>query len=143
MLKIDFPGLNAFADEVVVHFNVFSPGVKHGVASEVDAAHIVAEDADRMHDGNAQVLQDSLEPYGFASNDCRAPVFGFCARQRDCRLLLAALGDRSTAEGEYETGCRSSVRSVACPVRVRVSFESNGRVGLVHDAVIHRSTDIP
>ena len=79
MLEIDFPGLNAFADEVIVHFNVFSPGVKHGVASEVDAAHVVAEDADWIHDGNAQVLQNSFEPYGLTRSDCRAPVFGFCA----------------------------------------------------------------
>ena len=60
MLQIDFPGLNAFADEVVVHFNVFSSGVKHGVASEVDVAYIVAKDANRIRDGNAQVLQNSL-----------------------------------------------------------------------------------
>ena len=31
VVKINFPGLNAFADEVIVHFNVFSPGMKHGV----------------------------------------------------------------------------------------------------------------
>ena len=100
MVKIDFPGLNAFADEVIMHFNVFSPGVKHGVASEVDVAHVVAEDAYWIHDGNAQVLQNSLEPYSFASSDRRTPVFGFRARQCDYRLLLAALGDRSTAKGE-------------------------------------------
>ena len=111
-----------------MHFNVFSPGVKHGVASEVDAAHVVVEDADLIHDGNAQVLQNSLEPYGLTHSDCRTHVFGFCARQRDCRLLLAAPGNRSTTEGEYETGCRSSVLLVACPVRVCVSFESIGRV---------------
>ena len=80
MLEIDFPSLNAFADEVVVHFNVFSTGVKHGVASEVDVAHVVAEDADWIHDGNAQVLQNLLEPYGLTCSDYRAPVFGFCAR---------------------------------------------------------------
>ena len=122
--------MNTFADEVVVHFNVCSSGVKHGVASEVDAAHIVVEDAVRILDGNAQVLQDSLEPYGFAGGDCRAPVFGFRARQCDGWLLLATPGDRSTAEGENESGCGSSVRFVACPVRVCVSFKSNGRVRL-------------
>ena len=79
VVKINFPGLNAFTDEVVVHFNVFSLSVKHRVASEVDAAHIVVEDADRIHDGNAQVLQNSLEPYSFASGNCSAPVFGFRA----------------------------------------------------------------
>ena len=32
-----------------------SSGVKHGVVREVYAAHVVAEDTDRSHDGNAQV----------------------------------------------------------------------------------------
>ena len=45
---------------MVVYFNVFSSGVKHGVASEVDAAH-------RIRDGNAQVLQNLLEPLYLAS----------------------------------------------------------------------------
>ena len=67
-----------------MHFNVFSSDVKHRVASKVDAAHIVAEDAngirDGIRDGNALVLQNSLEPYGFTSGDCRAPVFGFRAQ---------------------------------------------------------------
>ena len=62
MLEIDFPGLNALTNEVVVHFNMFSSGVEHGVASEVDAAHIVVEDANKVRNGNAQVLQESLEP---------------------------------------------------------------------------------
>ena len=53
MLEINFPGLNALTNEMVVHFDMFSSGMEHGVASEVDAAHIVAEDADRIHDGNA------------------------------------------------------------------------------------------
>ena len=43
VVKINFPSLNAFADEVIVHFNVFSPGMKHGVASEVDAAYVVVD----------------------------------------------------------------------------------------------------
>ena len=63
-----------------MHFNVFSSGVKHRVVSEVDVARIVAEDANRIRDGNAQVLQNLLDPYGFASGDCRAPIFGFYAR---------------------------------------------------------------
>ena len=50
------PGLNALADEVVVHFDMFSSGVKHGVAREVYATHIVAEDTNRIRNGNAQVL---------------------------------------------------------------------------------------
>ena len=95
-----------------MHFNVFSSGVKHGVAREVYAAHIIAEDADRIRDGNAQVLQDSLEPYGFASGDRRAPVFGFRAQLCDCRLLLTTPGDYSSAEGEHEPRWRSLVRFV-------------------------------
>ena len=63
-----------------MYFDMFSSGVKHGVASEVDAAHIVAKDANRIRNGNAQVLQDSPEPYGFADGDYCALVFGFRAR---------------------------------------------------------------
>ena len=96
MLEIDFPSLDALADEVVVHFNMFSSGVEHGVASEVDTAHIVTEYANRICRGNAQILQDALEPYCFACVDCRASVFSFRARQCDCRLLPTAPGDRST-----------------------------------------------
>ena len=43
----------AFADEVIVHFDMFSSGVKHVVARVVDAAHIVTKDANRIHNGNA------------------------------------------------------------------------------------------
>ena len=50
---------------------------------------------------------------------------GFHAGQCDCRLLLTTPGDHSTAEGEDESGCGSSVHSVACLIRVCVSFKSN------------------
>ena len=129
---------------------MFSPCVEHGLGSEVDAAHVVAEDVNRIRKGNAKVLQDALEPYGFACGgcrasvfSCRASVFSFRVGQCDCRLLLVAPGDRSTAEGEYKLGCRTSVRFVACPVYICVSFKSNYRVRFVRYAVIHRGTDIP
>ena len=51
MLEIDFPSLDALADEVVVHFDMFSPGVEHGVVREVDVAHIVA-DVNEIRKGN-------------------------------------------------------------------------------------------
>ena len=83
------------ANEVVVNFDMFSSGVKHGVVSEVDTAHIVAKDVNRICKGNAQILQDALEPYGFACGgcrasvfSCRASVFSFRVGQCDCRLLL-------------------------------------------------------
>ena len=94
---------------MVVHFDMFSSGVKHGVASEVDVAHMIAEDANRIRKGNAQILQDAVEPYSFVGGDCHASVFSFRAPQCDCRLLLTAPGDRSTTEGEDESGCRSSI----------------------------------
>ena len=50
---MDFPSLDALADEVVVHFDMFSPGVENGVVSEVDAAHIVAEEANGIRKRNA------------------------------------------------------------------------------------------
>ena len=49
MLEIDFPSPNALTNEVVVHFDMFSSGVEHGVLSEVDGAHIVVDDANRIH----------------------------------------------------------------------------------------------
>ena len=73
------------ADELVLHFDMFSPGVENEVVSEVDVAHIV------------QILEYALEPYSFACGDYRASIFSFHARQCDCRLLLATLGDHSTA----------------------------------------------
>ena len=128
MLEIDFPSLDALADEVVVHFDMFSPGVEHGIASEVDVTHIVADNVSGIRKGNAQILQDAFELYGFACGNCRASVFSFRAQQCDCHLLLTAPRDRSTAEGKNESRCGSSVRFVSCPVRVYVSFESNGRI---------------
>ena len=56
MLEIDFPVLNALTNEMVVHFNMFSSGVEHGVTRKVDAAHIVVEDANRIRNGNTHVL---------------------------------------------------------------------------------------
>ena len=108
--------------------SLFSPSMEHVVVSEVDATHVVAKDVNGIHKGNAQILQDALEPYNFACGDCRSSVFSFCARQCGYRLLLSAPGDRSTAAGEDESGCRSSIRFVTCPVHVCVSFESNGRM---------------
>ena len=89
---------------MVVQFDMFSPVVEHEVASEVDAAHIVAEDANRIRKGNTKILQDALEPYGFIEGNCRASIFDLRARQCDCRLLLAAPGDRSNPKGEDEFG---------------------------------------
>ena len=62
-----------------MHFDMFSPGVENGVASEVDVAHIVVEEANGIRKGNAQILQYALEPYDFACGDCRAFVLSFRA----------------------------------------------------------------
>ena len=71
--------------------------MEHGVASEVNAAHIVAEEANGIRKGNTQILQYALEPYDFACGDCRALVFSFRARQCDYRLLFVAPRDHSIA----------------------------------------------
>ena len=65
--------------------------------SHVNFSHIVAEEANGIRKGNAQILQYALEPYSFACGDFRASLFSFRARQCDYRLLLAAPGDHSTA----------------------------------------------
>ena len=58
---------------------MFSPSVENGVASEVDVAHIVVEEANGIRKGNAQILQYALEQYGFACGDYHASVFSFRA----------------------------------------------------------------
>ena len=56
MLEVNFSGLDALADEVVVHFDVFSPRVKYGVMREVDTTHVVAVQAYWIFDGYAQIF---------------------------------------------------------------------------------------
>ena len=51
MVEVNFSGLDALADEVVVHFDVPSPRVKYGVTHEVDTAHVVAIQAYWIFDG--------------------------------------------------------------------------------------------
>ena len=41
MLKIDFTGLYTFADDVVVHLDMFSPCVKDGVPRQINTAHVI------------------------------------------------------------------------------------------------------
>ena len=61
-------------DEVVVHFDVLSPGVEHGVASEVDAAHIVAEDANGIRKGVGE----------WGGHQCGRDHLTFCCGGRTC-----------------------------------------------------------
>ena len=104
---------------------MFSLGVENRVPSEVDVAHVVAEEANWIRDGNAQVLQDAFEPDSFARDDCCTPVIGLRGRRCDCRWLLAALGDRSVAKGEDESGSQSFFSFIVNPVGIGVPFESN------------------
>ena len=84
-----------------MYFDMFSSGVKHGVASEVDVAHIVAEDANRIRKGNAQVLQDALKPYDFAGGDDRASIFGFC-----CSTMRLSVASYCSRRSLYYRGRR-------------------------------------
>ena len=140
-VRVDVLQVNTFSDEMIVHFDVLSLSMKQWVPRQVNATHVVGVEEDQISDGNVQILENPLESYKFTCDNCRVPMSGLCARECDCRLLLTAPRNRSIAEGEDE--CGSSVRFVARPIRICVSFESNGRVRLVHDVVIHRSTDIP
>ena len=59
------------------------------------------------------------------------------------RLLgVVALRNVSAADGEDESGGRSSVVLIAGPVGIDVPFESNWCGRIVEDVVIHRPTYI-
>ena len=103
VLQVDIANLNAFSDEVIVHFNMLRARVEHWVPSKINFAHVVTVKENWILDGNAQILQASFYPHGFTCGDCRAPVFGFCAQQCDCQLLLVAPVYGATAEGEDES----------------------------------------
>ena len=108
-----------------MHLNVLSLSVEYWVLSHVDVAHVVALQENKILDGNAKILQYSFEPNGFTCNDGHVPVFGFCARQCDCRLLLTTPRYGSAAEGEHESRCGSSVGFGTDPIDIGVPFESN------------------
>ena len=116
--------------------------VEHYVLSQIDIAHVVAEEGSRILDAYAQILQYPLEPYGFTCNHCRTPVFRLCARKRDGRLLLATPGYCSDAEGENKYGGLSSIGFVAGPIGICVPLESNWHRSLVENAAIHCATHV-
>ena len=77
----------------------------------MNTAHVVVVKGSRILDGNAQILQYPLEPYGVTCGHRRAPVFRLCARKSDGWLLLATPGYCSTTEGEnkYEVDLLSAL----------------------------------
>ena len=89
VVQVNISSLNVLLDEMIMHFNMLSAHVKHRVLSQMNTTHVVA-------------VKENLIRDGFTCGDDRAPLFGFCARQCHCRLLLVAPGDSSTVEGEDE-----------------------------------------
>ena len=104
MLKIDISNLNALSNEVIVHFDMLCACVEHWVLSQMNIAHVAAVKGNHILDGNAQILQDSLQPNGFTCSHNHAPVFSLYARKCNNWLFLIALGDGFTSKGEEETG---------------------------------------
>ena len=100
---------------------MFGPGVEHGVTSEVDVAHIVAEDVNGIRKGNTQILQDALEPYSFTCDDCRNSVFSFRARQCNCQLLLATPGNRGAPKLKRKTRCIPMIIEISDPINICVA----------------------
>ena len=74
--------------------------VEHRVPSQVDIVDVVAEKGSRILDGNAQILQYPLEPYGFTCSHRCAPVLSLGARKSDDWLLVATPEYGSTTEGQ-------------------------------------------
>ena len=93
--QFDFIGKDTLADKVVVHLNVLGSGMEDGFLCKLDVVEVVAVDRRQNGDLHMQILQEPLEPYGFACcNNCSS-IFGRRAGQCNCQLLLAPPGYRS------------------------------------------------
>ena len=73
-----------------MHFDVLGLSMEDWVPNEVNIAHVVAVEENRILDGNTQIAKYPFRPNSFTGGDCRGPVFSFCARLCDCQLLFAA-----------------------------------------------------
>ena len=102
VLQVDISDQNTLSDEVIMHFDVLGPKMEDWVLSNMNTTNVVAVEKNWIFDGNAQILKYPFQPNGLTRGDCRAPVFRFCDRQCDCRLLFAAPGYSSAVEGEEE-----------------------------------------
>ena len=135
VFKVDIACLNALSNEVIVHFNMFRACVEHWVPSQMNTAHVVEVKGNPIFDGNAQILQYPLEPYGFTGSHDHAPVFGLCARKCNSRLFFATPRDDSTFEGENKFGGRLSIGLIAGLVGNCAPFELNWRGRLKENVV--------
>jgi hypothetical protein len=116
---------------MIVHLDVLRPCVKNKVLRELNAAEVVTIDHRRIRHLLMQVLEQSLNPDGFARRDSHASIFHFRARQCYCRLLLTAPRDRDTPDGERVSGRGSSIGSVASPIRIGVAGKLHGCTGSI------------
>ena len=67
MLQVDISGQDPFSDELVVHLDVLSLSMENQVPSQVNVARVVAVEEDGIFDGDVQILENPLNPDGFAS----------------------------------------------------------------------------
>ena len=57
VLLVDMSGQDTLLDEVIVPLNVLGSSVKHWVLSQVNVAHTVVVEENRIRNGNAQIFQ--------------------------------------------------------------------------------------
>ena len=57
ILKFNFTRKDTLTNKMVVHLNVFSPGVENGVLRELDAAEVVVVDRRRIRHLLLQILK--------------------------------------------------------------------------------------
>ena len=55
--KFDFTREDTLADKMVVHLNVLSPGVEHGVLRKLDVVEVVTVDHRRIRHLHLQILE--------------------------------------------------------------------------------------
>jgi hypothetical protein len=121
MLQFHFTGENTLPDEMIMHLNVLRPCVKNKVFRELNAAEVVAVDYRRFRHLLMQLLEQSLNPDGFARRDSRAAIFHFRALQCYCRLLLTGPRDHGTPDGERVSGRGSAIGGIASPIGIGVT----------------------
>ena len=70
----------ALTDVMIVHLDVLSPGMKHRILCELDAAQIIAVDQYWLVHQFVEVFQQSFKPYSFTSSYNCGPILRLSAR---------------------------------------------------------------
>lgn len=111
-------GGNTLSYEMVANIDVLAASVKRVTVSKFDSALIVDVENRGVGLCESELLEKVAKPDDFARCMADSHVFGFHARERDCRLFLRVPSEDSTCEDEGVAGNRAAVVFVACPVGV-------------------------